>query len=147
MDWRLNVKIFVGLMFYFHWWLVMAAAKLIRATFSVTYSGHVTTLHSLSPHQGQTGNITQQQKLLIGIISTFCFHLSANGKYTGSQCSVQIDSSLLHILFAMDEDVVSSCSASHHKPAEIEIWEKDNLQWLEEEEQPIPAFWYGANLI
>ena len=50
-----------------------------------------------------------------------CFHLSANGKYTGSQCSVQIDSSLLHILFAMDEDVVSSCSASHHKPAEIEI--------------------------
>ena len=66
-------------MFYFHWWLVMTAAKLIRATFSVTYSGHVTTRQSLlhhnshSPHQGQTGNITQQQKLLIGIISTFVF--------------------------------------------------------------------------
>ena len=145
MDWRLNVKIFVGLMFYFHWWLVMAAAKLIRATFSVTYSGHVTSPLSQSSSRSEwkySGTKTTDWHHI-----NICFHLSANGKYTGSQCSVQIDSSLLHILFAMDEDVVLSCSASHHKPAEIEIWEKDNLQWLEEEEQPIPAFWYGANLI
>ena len=106
-------------MFYFHWWLVMAAAKLIRATFSVTYSGHVTSPLSQSSSRSEwkySGTKTTDWHHI-----NICFHLSANGKYTGSQCSVQIDSSLLHILFAMDEDVVSSCSASHHKPAEIEI--------------------------
>ena len=72
-------------MFYFHCWLVVTAAKLIRATFSVTYSGHVTTLHSLSPHQGQTGN-TLQQKLLIGIRSTFVFISFYTSKYY-VQCS------------------------------------------------------------
>ena len=74
-------------MFYFHCWLVVTAAKLIRATFSVTYSGHVTALLvSQYTYQGQSGS-TLQQKLLIGIRSTF--HLSVNTQ-SGCQCSERI---------------------------------------------------------
>ena len=83
-------------MFYFHCWLVVTAAKLIRATFSVTYSGHVTTLHlqlhSHSPHQGQTGILCNKNYWLASDQHLFSFHFIPANTY-----SVQIDSSLLYI--------------------------------------------------
>ena len=91
MDWRLNVKIFVGLMFYFHWWLVMTAAKLIRATFSVTYSGHVTSPLSQSSSRSDW-------KYYSATKTTDWHHINILFSFISKHAlSVQIDSSLLYI--------------------------------------------------
>ena len=143
MDFCQNVLIFVGQYSVSTggwWWRLPSLSEQpsVLHTVTVILWSCSSTLSSPSYHQGQPGNITLQQKLLIGINA--CYHSAVN-THSVSQC-IENDSSLLH--FGCDgwRYVVSSCSASNHKPAEIEIWEKDILQELqeqEEQEQPMPA--------
>ena len=121
------------------WWLPSLSEQP-----SVLHTLVMLPVHSPSPHQGQSGN-TLEQKLLIGIRSTFVF--SFISKYTGSQCQCSDWFFLALHWLQMDEDVVSSCSASNRKPAEIEIWEKDNLLSSNRAINSSSLIWSRLNLV